>query len=675
MFSGVDLKYMGGKAQDFIINDDEIANSAKFRYAYANIGALILRIQLGQAQRATLLQHVSREDFKDNPSHTVGEGGNQTNIFSIPETASTTCQTTKELEQFSHYPIGRGKLLNERTQPQKSRNTKDLRGEEYLWDVLHSPVWSIGLNLSAQLTKQGFYYLCSTPEFTASEYDQITQELHQGKFKKIDAQNIVRVNSGTMLKIARIQDLEISLDAEQKITSQNNGFVISHMGNCAPLGWMMHDDGIRNHSIGAQYTEDLLRIIRIAKGGTHKLPKKEYNLLIENMRGTNDNVTLTQNRSLNLLDVVVQTLESQYQFDATKLLGTSIQNSYDTIQERMKNSDVIEDFLTGILISEMVQHLKITLPQSSRLNLPRSLENSFDTTLNSAKAFAYAFDLKKPNGSLVFIANEEPISEPDNDLIDVRLNGDLQEPDLTNPKHISALLSTGLLVAEQMLIEQLLKTACMQSDEHPYAVALLQLLNKETYEKLILLANQLPSNIEGPILGLQIPACEEIVTLLRASLGFDRLAALAKELYYANSSGSVSTTLQPELITLFKVGTILQQLNGISVIKECSRGINAGIVPVIKHLAPEAYSELIKTTEIAPLKIKKNIPTERNKHHSVNNQASLTSCPYLNKSTSYSKEVKNTNSNTWCNFFMKKALPIAVVTTAVTLSAVAAMSK
>lgn len=606
LLRGIDLKYTGGKATEFISDDYNITHSMRFRKAISNVGAFTMRIQLGQAQRAALLQGVCRENYQDNPMQKVAEGGNQSNLFFPGNQVSDVCRVTRELEQLAHYPIGRGKILNERAQPQKQRNTEGLRGEEYLWDVLHSPVWGIGLNLAGQLVKQGFTYICHPIGMTLAESLAITQALKQGAFKKIKREDriIIQTASGIELETARMLDLDISIDAKHTITQQDNAFVVSYRGNKAPIGWMMHS-AQTDQIVDPQYTEDVLRAMCIAKGGTHKLSEIDYYLLIEHTRSKTDGVRFTQNRTFNLLDETVRTFERDYQFNPMKLIGESIAYSYKTIQERMKTSDVTEDFLTGILISEMVQPLKMTLTNSTRIPLPHEFGNSFDITQNNAKAFAYAYDITKKDGSLAFVPTANPfITEPDDDLIDVRLHGYLQNPTLSNPKHSAALLATAMLVAEQMLLEQLLRDACQHGDTHQHAIALKEIVTDEAvYNQLVAMATALPHNDKGPILGLQLSVCEPVVALLRATLGFHHIEKIAKEFYCTDTYSTSSLdneALLNALNTLFKIGNMLQKLPEISAASQASRGLNAGVIPVIELIFPRLYARLVESGEMMP---------------------------------------------------------------------------
>lgn len=681
---GVNLEYTGEKAYDFSHERHGQTYSDRFRFAFKNIGALVMRVQLGQAQRAVLLQSISRVAYETNPAHVAGAGANERDVFTCDANSSIVRRVTSMLEEIAHYPIGRGKILNERTQPQKERNTEGLRGEEYLWDVLHAPVWSIGLNLAGQLHQQGFLYVCHPSGMSSAEYEHVTREIQSGEFKKIIHGNTIFIltSSGRHLETARICNLEISMDPEHVITKQPNGFVITYKNMPAPIGWMLHC-GATDRLVEPQYTEDLLRVVRIARGGTHKLPKPEYHLLLENMRARTDGVRFTQNRTLNLLDDVVRVLEREYKFDPLKLISSTMNNSYKEIQKRMRETDVVEDLLTGILISEMVQHLKVTQDCSSRPRLPHEFSNTFVITQNNIKAFAYAYDICKPDMSPVFIQEgQTPFSAPEGELIDVKMNGRLQDPDLNNPKHIAALIATGILVAEQMILEQLLRDACKYGRGHPNAVALRKILvDPGLYNKLVKLAGKCPDNQNGPILGLQYPECEHLVRELRHALGFDCLAAYAEALYGKSGTEMNQDNMDMDALkNLFNIGKILQGLQGISVIDQHSRGINAGIGPVIRRLFPRLYADLMAgdlSTEHDPRpdKQKQQVITREPVPEMHAATSELSACPYFSRQRSVSDTVPVSgtalaltaynrdpgNKNTWCRLFTRGIVITAAV--------------
>ncbi len=668
----IELEYTGFKVTE--CDKTPGSKSAKLKIAYQNIGALTMRVQLSQSQRIALLESSVRHHYSDNPIEIPSAGGDETGLFAPELNSSETYRTTRRLEKYAHYTLGKGKILSERAQPQKDRNVKSLRGEEFLWDSLHAPIWSSGINLPGQLDAQGFVYVCHPEKMSEQEYKCVSDELQQGRFKIIekDCQKFVITDSGIELKTSKFTNVCISMDPDFKRTYQKNGFIITANGSAGPIGWTIHA-GKEAKLVDTQYTQDILRITAIARGGTNKLSKKEFDLLlVHNNRGYNTDIRHTQNRNLNLLEGIAQALERDFTFDASGLLGNLLKASYMAIQKKSQESDVIEDFLTGALLTEMVQSLKLTQSRSARPKLPSEFQDSFDWLQNMNKAFAYAFDLKKPDGSLVFNADAVPFTPPDNGLVDVRMQGTLAEPDLTNPKHVAALISTGVLVAEQMILEQLLRSAVMFGAEHPHVVALRKILgDDEMYHQLVTMACNLPRDESGPIMGLQIPASERILQVLRKALGLDHLIKMADEFDQANGVMTVSEEdKNNSLHKLYQIGKTLQSLDGISAAAHGSRGINAGIVPVIARIAPELHAKLVVADRLTPAPDKSKAPMKVINEHpendgdgkdagnttDTNNSASARGCPFA----AMMRNAAPASSTSWCQFFTRKVLPVGI---------------
>ncbi len=602
MLRGIVLQYSGEKAGEFTQGPATLTD--QLQQGFKNIGAIAIRIQQTQSQRATLLQSITEANYATNPTSKPSEGNNEPDVFSFQTEDSATHRATKKLEMMAHYTLGIGKVLNERTQPQKNKNLLDLGGEEHLWDAIHTPIWSLGLGLPYQLSSQGFLYVCHPNNISAADYQTIASDLEKGLFTKVALMNdkiIIKTHSGFTLNTDTFSAIDISMDPAHQITKQENGFVVTSEGLPAPIGWALHC-GEKDQLVDPLYTEDLLRIIRTAKGGSHKFTQEEYHLLFERHRAKTDDVQFTQNRTLNLLDDVMRALEKQFQFNPLALIGNSIKTAYKLIQKKTQETDVTEDLLTGHLITEMVQPLMASQPYSER-PAPR-FTHSFNVSQNTLKAFAYSFDIKKPDGSLILKTDENPITPPDGDLIDVHVHGELQAPDLTNPKHVAALLSTGILVAEQMILEQLIRDAAEYGDEHPNALALRKILsNDDLYEQIITMANTISQrNKFGFILGVQIPECEEILKLLRNELGFNDLITIADELYQGDKPASVSEAAKDKaLLKLYNIGKTLQNLKSTSAMKQGSRGINAGIIPVIGRIAPNLHHQLMLDDGLPPI--------------------------------------------------------------------------
>ncbi|KTD74817.1 Dot/Icm T4SS effector Ceg17 [Legionella waltersii] len=672
---GFTLKYTGRKFQQ---KNDSVHGMEALRKNFSEMGALAIRFQLSLAQFAALLGPVCEEHYEDYSTEFTAEGKNQSDLFGLSKDSSEVARNTIVLEQSSHYIVGIGKILNERSQPLRYPNTSMTRGGESIWDTIHFSVWQTGINLSSQLSKQGFLYLCHPHGIEAEDYKRISEELSRGEFEIIieSDKKLVKTHSGIVIETSAIpSSSKIDLDPEHAQTYQSNGFVVNVNEKPAPMGWILQENNKK--LVDPEYAEDIIRVIRISKSGFRRLPEEQGKLLMLGLMKGNEHILHTQNRSFNAMDILLETLEKEYGFDPSKLMDDGVTSRvFEQMQKDAKDKNTVEDLLTINLAMEMIQPLKATLGKSTRHPLLKQLTNPYKVTQNTLKAIIYAFDLKKQEGSpALYLDPETPLSI-DEELIDVRINGQLANPDLTNPKNTAALLSIAILVSEQMIVEQLLKDLVLHGIEHPSAQALKSLLNdEELFLALQQQALSLPSNETGPILGLQLPYCEEIVAQLREKLGFNQLVEVVQKLENGESVEMNAHQLDA-LKKLVSIGDTLQKLETTSGINENSRGINAGLIPVIQKLAPSLYEQLPHETTLDPIGSSK---TSGPRVNEAMESDEIDACPFLNGKLGAKTSLQNPHvqeeltplvkteqsSGSWCNFFAKAIVSAGVVTAGV----------
>lgn len=670
MQRGFTLSYQGrlfgAPAQNVGVDDRKALD--KLKQNFGEMGALAIRYTLGLGQRAALLQQIVRDDYDSNPIDKPAHGDNQSDLFALSASASVVCRETKMLEACSHYSLGRGKFHNERVQPIAHHNSEDLRGELYFWETMHAAVWRAGIDLSFQLAKQGFLYVVCPVDIAKSEYDELSVELANGSFSLRSDENnpFIVFKSGRALQLATLPSLSIHFDPEHNITQQDNGLLIDVNHVSSQMGWIVHTE--KKSIIGSVYTEHLLRFMRIAKGGFHALSKQEQALLQTGMlKGTGQNL-FTQNQTFNAMLWVFEALEKEFNFDASMLMpDRNLHLSFKRITEALSKSgnEMVEDFLTGILITEMVQPLMHTQSMSTRSTLPLRFTNRFDVILNNVKAIAYAFEMKCHAGQPILKINRKTDAiEARGEFIDAYVNGRLRIPELINPKHTASIIASALLVAEHLLLEQFLRDAVRFGDEHPHACALAEILNNDTvYKHLVAMANVAPVNEFGPILGLQFSYCDEMVALLREALKFDikNLAGIVDKLY---THGYQSIEINHHdlivmLSKLYEVGTRLQQVEATSVRAMYSRGINAGLGLVIAKLTPDLYRRL---NVEAPFEMVDG-PSEL----LIDDALTADACPFLRSAQRNEPASQPIVSQSWANYFSKPKLK-----TVLTMGALAA---
>lgn len=596
-------------------NKTDSGNKAQaFGHQFSNIGSLVMRYQLGQKQRAALIQEVAFQNYNDNLIQKPAIGNDQENLFKFGSTQ--TSKTTASLAEHSHATLGRGKVFNERRQPLIDKNKQKIGGEALIWDIIHSVVWSVALNFASQLSKQGFFYIESPPNDNPEKHKAISEALSKHEFTIKDG--LIHVCE-EVLKTIEPNKLAISLDPDKKSTFQENRFIISSSDpnkplTKGPLGWLMHSG--KETIISDDLLEDSIRIIKIGISHFHQLSKSEQMVLMAGRLSDNGQITVSQNAVFNGLFSICIELNKEYNFDPEKLLGNSLNLSYKRVSEHLKDPRNLDDFLTGVLLTEMTQPLFQTLETSERQKIPQGYTASFPT--NNAKAFAYAFDVKDSNGKAVFRPNDErhPTNENPN-MTDVFMNGNFALPALSSGKHSSAILSTAILVAEQMLIEQFLRQAINNDNVEDLLKEFID--DSPEIKKLALQIKDLVSKMKkderGPVLGLQYDYCEPLINLLRKSLRFDKLIQLTDKLDQEGvSTQAVMKEYEIGLVTespfsfeyderldrgiekglriLYRLGKIMQDREKSSPGIESSRGINAGLIPLISKIAPDLSDEL-----------------------------------------------------------------------------------
>lgn len=593
---------------------DASTPTAKFIKDFSNLGALVIRYHLGQGQRSGLISQVTRSDYQDNPVEKPAHGEDEDGLFeAMPQSPKHEHQSVA-LEEMNSWPLGKNKVLNERAQPLIHINRTN-SGEQALWAHIHSGVWGVGINLRFELKKQGFTYIFCPADFTAEEYDRVSTLLRSGQFT---INNDLILVGGHQLKTSQFNkdEMPIDLQDQEPLTFQENGLLITDTAvsdKPSALGWMVH---LPTQKVLEQADcEDLIRIIRLSGGGFYELTEVQKRYLQSGRLKNNGLGLFTQNQAFNALFSIVLHLEKEFGFNPAVLLDNATKTVYSSVKRAFETTDLLDDFLTGALLTEMEQHLMVTRATSERTELPLRFTNPFYVTTNNTKAIAHAFNVKDGEGKPVLTADA---LYHDERLLDVGVSGQLLMPSLTDSQHSAALLATSILVAEQMVLEQLVRAACKDSN-HPYAQALkailVQALGDEAqaeaaYQQFIGFALACPSNEHGPILGLQYPHCETLIMVMREVLNTGYLIKLAESLNTPQYC-TLDTVLKslPKhavdnyadyLAALHFICEQLQKLDGISAAPVESRGAVVGTALLLTTLFPHKAAELGVTLSQAP---------------------------------------------------------------------------
>ncbi len=594
----------------------------KFGHRFSNIGGLVMRFQLGQRNRAALIQEIVFQNYAQNPITLPARGKDQEGVFSPDPKAAESTKKTLLLGQYAHATLGRGVVFNERLQPQLNLNTQR-SGEAFLWDIIHKVVWGVGLNYSKQLAAQGFMYISSPPNDDPEKHKAITEALANKNYTVKDGAVHVL---GEVLPMAAPTGLIISLDPEKKKTTQENGFIISSKNSNKPfsdrpLGWMIHEK--KQELVAPDLLEDSIRVIKIGITRFHQLTPVEQKLLMGGRLTGTGETRVSQNALFNGLYAICKEFNKNYDFDPEQLLGNQLEEAAKNLSNHLKDPQRLDGFLTGVILTEMTQPLKVSMQTSERSEIPSSFSDRFYSTSNNARALAYAFDFRDSKNREIFIKDSEnPISD-DPDLIDVNVKGKLASPSLSSGKDAGAILSTAILVGEQMFLEQLLRDA-IKNNKIEDLLKKITGKSKQVPEianKIKEMAASFQQNENGPIMGLQYPHCEEMISYVREQLGFNQLIELANLL---EQSGMMTDEamknyvngptapyfwddsldhLEDALMNLYSLGEIIQENEGTSGSIVGSRGINAGLVPLILKLDPELAKKMNLSLEEGVFKV------------------------------------------------------------------------
>ncbi len=545
----------------------------QFKDLFSATGALVLRYNLGHRQRAALIQRTTMryQDYHHNSVVTVANG-NDAHVFPGASNQNKTFQDTMKLLKISNSTLGKSKVINERGQLLREVNKEGLSGELYLWDIIHMTVWNAGISLPSALEQQGFCYVMCPENIDPDKYNDILKELESKKFKTDHNGNVILHNSKQELKKCSFKEIDIIPDPDSLYPSRLSiSFKTDKTGKKYPSGFIINENGTL---VNGGYADNLLKIMRMAKGGFHKLTQIEQEILTSGSsfedKEAGQELT-TQSRIFNALIPIFSELEKNTGFSAVKAMKSNIALAVKRLHQKIESSpELLEDFLVGNILTEMVQPLKTSQSEDQRSDLPMRLNNDFRATKNTSKAIAYAFNIKDENSQPVFQANEEDRFFVNPDLIDVQMNGTLKKPNLERSKHIAAILSTAILVSEQLIVETLTKNVA--KDISGGLSVLKDILGSDETEQLLVLAHE----IEREKLGRQFEESDELIQFVRDRLDTGKIITFIDKLQTQKDISPDKETLEA-ISRLKSIGNILQDFSSTSAKREESQGINAGL--------------------------------------------------------------------------------------------------
>ncbi|WP_174901053.1 hypothetical protein [Legionella hackeliae] len=211
---------------------------------------------------------------------------------------------------------------------------------------------------------------------------------------------------------------------------------------------------------------------------------------------------------------------------------------------------------------------------------------------------------------------------------------------LNTSSHVAAILATALLVAEEMILEQLLPEAIRSKDKSDFFNLLSDLLDKEAAQRIIneltVVTGSFPKEEGKIIAGTQFDYCEPVLQILRKNLGLNKLpeliCRLAKPGVSTEEALSHFTPKEVEQLThglkiLYEIGLKLQEYPLTSAQSAGSRGINAGLQSLIAHLNPQLAKSLrIPMDTIVRAEVK---PVNKEKAKDRISTQAISKCPFF----------------------------------------------
>lgn len=683
--NGFTLKYQGARYTPssfvegcFIDRSDEFTPLQALADRFSNLGALVIRYHIGQGQRAGLLQQVSKSTYALNPVEKPAKGADDAALFFDATDLNVVGQT---YEFASHLSLGRSKLLNERAQPLVHVNKHELYGEQAIWDIIHAPLWNVGRTMQFELDRQGFSYIHSPAHLCSDKRTALIAALGASTTPSIKILKSYEVDATPV----KIQELEICLDDKKEYTQEANSLAIKVArtdDDFLPLGWIIHQP---TGQILPQFiTEDIIRVAAIAKGGFYeKTPGQQKILQSGNLKNTTGLGLFTQNQAFNAMYAIFDFLE-QFGFDPRPLLDKSLSIAYQRLQKKCSDEpEIIDDFLVGALQAEMVQPLRVSQAHSQRSILPLRFTNPFKVSLNNIKAIAYAFNLRDQSGVPIFKAyDDSTVTHATTEHLDHVVNGQLAFPSFNTASSVAVILSTSALVSEQLLLEQLLSEAVLHPTGSLFSQICISILGETEgplfCDAMIAATSDFPADGGRFILGAQFEYCQPLLRQLREGLQLEQLPMLVA--LFANPEASTAEVVEcldgasKEQLTnivrnLYKIGTLMQRSPLTTGEPEYSRGIIAGLEPLIIRLAPALAAELgIVVTEAFVTTIP---PIDKERVRDRVSIQAYTKCPFLAgrrpATSTISTEKREASMSrapasgrSW-NFFCSQVLPACAV--------------
>lgn len=573
-----------GKTDPSSSSPKEATQTEKLKTIFGELSALAAGFSLQVRHRTGFLSQVAfrAEEYQAHPIENPNLGGDQSGLLVAPPEETATHHKTMLLFSLARVTAGKGKVFNEIGNPLKEHNKKGLSGEFNFFDIMHAPLWHTGISIASSLNSQGYRYVACPENTTPDEFAHILKELESGHFSYEGNDHIQLHNMDKKLKLSSFSGMEIILDPDSPHASKLSITFKDQKESKQPSGFIIHPDG---GLMKPEHTEALFKAMRTAKGGFYKLNEREIEVLSSGLATENtveSQAFLNQVPTFNAMYPVYEVLERQTGFSAVEPTRKAVGGMTKRSLKAAENPDLTQDILTGERVTEMMQPLRITQPKSKRPEMPSRFLRSYSLFNNFTKAMVHAFDMRDEDKQPIFEKTKgQDAYDLDPQFETVVMNGKLKDPNLKKSKYTAALISTAILVSEELIVETLARNALSGKPESAE--------NRQVLEKILGADHaarflDMARGIDIDRLGVQYKESDPLVDFVRETLDTDKLISFADKISTKDSLTPDTKTLSA-LRKLEKVGNILQGFHETSGESQGSRGINAGLSLALDKLS------------------------------------------------------------------------------------------
>lgn len=512
--------------------------------------------------------------------------------------------------------LGSGRYKNHRAQRTEPYGKESEKGLLSAIEVLHGPVMMQGGQLVQNMGNQGYTYIEAPTD--PETYRRMHDQLAAGRFTAEgtdDNARFLRIEGfeePVSLNAITTNKLVPALDMQNAHTFQDNSIAVSYnKGEPKPIGFILSPSG---QLVDPEITHGLMIMDIIRRGHYFEKSEAEQAKLANRFFRYTENTRVSQSMVYNGTMAIIDELAAQHGYEPL----TELEASLARIKKQLNDPKLgfLANYLAiGDVASQMCHTLALSEASlgadltAGRVEMPERYVMPYDDERNVYRANAYTFDLRRPDGVLLLDlkpgeklqVSEDATGDMFSRKASVIVPGEMAAPDLSNGRDAAALLATGLIVTEQVLMETMARAITEPSND-PVAY-LFALLGKEgAYEAMVDTARHIPPHR----IGRQFPESQQLLQQLREALELqpliDNLHALRTENAVQPGALDHTAAIHPALAHMKLAAQLFEIIPGLSSAPEGSRGLEGGLDTVMNVLSPRlnaAIAELPASRQIA----------------------------------------------------------------------------